>query len=44
MKVQVKDIVLKELPDEALITLEKSPIPADAKKLSSPGAAKKAKK
>jgi len=38
MKVQIKDVVLKELPDEPLVTLEKSPIPADAKKLPSAGA------
>jgi hypothetical protein len=44
MKVQVKDIALKELPDGGLVSLEQSPIPADAKKLSSPGAGKKAKK
>jgi hypothetical protein len=31
MKVEVKDIVLKELPDGGLVSLEQSPIPADAK-------------
>jgi len=44
MKVQVKDIVLKELPDEPLVSLEQSSIPAEAKKLSSLGAAKKTKR
>jgi len=44
MKVQVKDIVLKELPDGGLVTLEQSPIPADAKKVAGGGGkAKKAK-
>lgn len=45
MKVQIKDVVLKDLPDEALRTLDQSPIPADAKKLERPAAGgKKGKK
>jgi 3-keto-disaccharide hydrolase len=43
MKVQVKDIVLKELPDGGVLTPEQAPVPADAKKLGGPGGAKKAK-
>ena len=42
MKVQIKDIVLKELPDGGVLTAEQAPIPADAKKVMPP--AKKAKK
>jgi hypothetical protein len=43
MKVQIKDIVLKELPDQELVTLEKSPIPSDAKKLERAAGGKKGK-
>lgn len=43
MQVQVKDIVLKELPDGEVLTLDKAPIPADAKKLAGPPAGKKKK-
>lgn len=44
MKVEVKDIVLRELPDGDLVTLEQSPIPADAKKIAAPGGGGKKKK
>lgn len=43
MKVQIKDIVLKELPDGGVLTAEEARIPADAKKAAAPGG-KKAKK
>jgi hypothetical protein len=43
MKVQVKDIVLRELPDGKITTLEESPIPADAKKVPAAGGGKKGK-
>src|SRR5262245_52466471 len=43
MKVQIKDIVLKELPDGEILTPEQAPIPPTAKKLASPVPAKKAK-
>ena len=43
MKVQVKDIVLKELPDGDVLTPEQAPVPADAKKLGGAAPAKKAK-
>jgi hypothetical protein len=43
MKVEIKDIKLRELPDSELVTLEKSPIPADAKKIEAPGGKKKKK-
>jgi putative heme-binding domain-containing protein len=42
MVVQIKDVLLKELPDAPLITLDKSPIPSDAQKIEKP--APKAKK
>jgi len=41
MKVQVKDIVLKELPDGGILTPEQAPVPADAKKIAAPIANKK---
>jgi 3-keto-disaccharide hydrolase len=41
MKVQVKDIVLKELPDGGVLTPEQAPVPADAKKIAAPPAKKK---
>jgi len=41
MKVQVKDIVLKELPDGGILTPEQAPVPADAKKIAAPMAKKK---
>ncbi len=44
MKVEVKDIVLRELPDGDVVTLEQSPIPADAKKVAAPAAGGKKKK
>ncbi len=31
MKVQIKDVMLKELPDEAVVPFDKSKLPADAK-------------
>jgi hypothetical protein len=44
MKVEIKDIVLRELPDGEVLTPEQAPVPADAKKLGGPAAAgKKAK-
>jgi hypothetical protein len=43
MKVEIKDIKLRELPDSELVTLDKSPIPADAKKIEAPGGKKKKK-
>jgi hypothetical protein len=45
MKVEVKDIVLRELPDGEVVTLEQSPIPASATKIAAPaGGGKKKKK
>jgi hypothetical protein len=43
MKVEIKDITLRELPASDLVTLEKSPIPTDAKKIEAPGGKKKKK-
>jgi 3-keto-disaccharide hydrolase len=43
MKVQIKDIVLKELPDGEVLSPEKAPVPADAKKIAGPGIGKKKK-
>jgi hypothetical protein len=40
MIVQIKDVVLKELPDSPLITLDKSPIPSDAQRIVPPAAKK----
>jgi putative heme-binding domain-containing protein len=42
MIVQIKDIMLKELPETALLSLEKNQIPSDAQKIEKP--APKAKK
>src|SRR6478672_3830833 len=42
MKVQIKDITLRELPAGGVLTAEEVKIPSDAKKVESPG--KKAKK
>jgi hypothetical protein len=42
MKVQIKEIVLRELPDGRVLTADEAKIPADAKKVEAP--AKKAKK
>jgi len=42
MKVQIKDIVLRELPEGGILTAEEAKIPADAKKVEPPG--KKSKK
>lgn len=42
MVVQIKDVLLKELPESPLVTLDKSPIPSDAQKIEKPAA--KAKK
>ncbi|MFZ9461263.1 MAG: family 16 glycoside hydrolase [Opitutales bacterium] len=44
MIVQIKDVVLKELPDSPLITLDKSPIPSDAQRIVAPAAKKAAPK
>ena len=44
MKVEIKDIFLKELPDGDLITLEQHPIPKDAIKKAGPQAKKNAPK
>jgi hypothetical protein len=44
MKVQIKDIVYKELPDGEVLTPEQAPIPADAKKITSPAPGGKKKK
>ena len=41
MKVEIKDIFLKELPDGDLLTLEQHPVPTDAKQIGAPD--KKAK-
>lgn len=41
MKVEIKDIVLKELPDGEVLSPEQSPVPADAKKIAAPAAGKK---
>jgi len=40
MKVEIKDVFLKELPDGELITLAQSPIPKDATKKAGPQAKK----
>jgi putative heme-binding domain-containing protein len=44
MIVQIKDVMLKELPESPLITLDKSPIPSDAQRIVPPGAKKAAPK
>ena len=44
MVVQIKDVVLKELPESPLVTLDKSPIPSDAQRVVSPAAKKGAPK
>ncbi|MEY3948794.1 MAG: hypothetical protein RJB43_149, partial [Verrucomicrobiota bacterium] len=44
MLVQIKDIVLKELPEVPLVTLDKSPIPSDAQRIVPPAAKKAAPK
>ncbi|MFZ9980073.1 MAG: family 16 glycoside hydrolase, partial [Opitutales bacterium] len=44
MVVQIKDVVLKELPDSPLITLDKSPIPSDAQRIVPPAGKKAAPK
>jgi hypothetical protein len=44
MKVEIKDIVLRDLGDGEVLTPEKTPIPAEAKKISAPGGGKKGKK
>jgi hypothetical protein len=43
MKVQIKDIVLKELPDGGVLSADEAKIPANAKKVAAPGGKKKAK-
>lgn len=43
MKVEVKDIVFRELPAGELVTLDQSPIPSTAKKVAAPGGGKKKK-
>jgi len=42
MIVQIKDVMLKELPEAPLITLDKSPIPSDAQRIVAPAPGKKA--
>jgi putative heme-binding domain-containing protein len=44
MIVQIKDIVLKELPETALLTLEKNQIPSDAQRIVPPAQKKAAPK
>jgi putative heme-binding domain-containing protein len=44
MIVQIKDVVLKELPEAALLTLEKNQIPSDAQRIVPPPAKKAAPK
>jgi putative heme-binding domain-containing protein len=44
MTVQIKDVLLKELPDAPLLSLEKNPIPSDAQKIEKPAPKAKAKK
>ena len=44
MIVQIKDIVLKELPETALLTLEKNQIPSDAQRIVPPAPKKAAPK
>lgn len=41
MKVQIKDIMLKVLPDGGVLSPEQAPVPADAKKIEAPKAAPK---
>jgi hypothetical protein len=41
MKVQVKDLMLKVLPDGGVLTPEQAPVPADAKKVEAPAGGKK---
>jgi hypothetical protein len=41
MKVQIKDILFKELPDGGVLTAEQAPVPAGAKKVEPPRAAAK---
>jgi hypothetical protein len=41
MKVQVKDIMLRELPDGEVLTPEQAPVPKDAKKIAAPQRGKK---
>ena len=43
MVVQIKDVMLKELAEEPLVTLDKSPIPSDAQRIENPAAKAKAK-
>jgi len=42
MVVQIKDVLLKELPEAPLLSLEKNPIPSDAQKIEKPAPKKKA--
>jgi Domain of Unknown Function (DUF1080) len=44
MKVEIKDIVLKVLPDGDVVSQDQAPIPADAKKVAAPGGGGKKKK
>ena len=44
MIVQIKDVMLKELPEGGLLSLEKNPIPSDAQKIEKPAPKAKAKK
>jgi len=43
MKVEIKDVYLKTLPDGGLLTIEQNPIPKDAKAVDAPGKKAKAK-
>lgn len=43
MKVEVQEIKLRELPESELLTVEKAPIPATAKKVEAPAGKKKKK-
>src|SRR5688572_21040964 len=40
MRVQIKDIVLRELPDGEVLTPEQAPVPAEAKKVAAPSGRK----
>ncbi len=44
MRVQIKDILLKELPDAPLVSLENNPIPSDAQRIEKGGTPKNAPK
>jgi len=44
MRVQIKDIMLRELPDGEVLSPEKAPVPPDAKKVAAPAGGRKGKK